>query len=329
MSKTAFPTKLFAPLLLLATELLLPAGWAHAAWPDKPIRLIVPSAVGGSPDVAMRILAEQLSKSLGQQIIIDNRPGASGNIGMEQAAKSAADGYTLVYVNVGTLSINRALFARLPYDPDKDFALVSQVLTTCNLLAVNPALPVRSVRELIDYAKKNPGKLTLASAGNGTTGHLGGEMFKAMTGTFIVHIPYRGSGPAITDLIGGQVDMMFDNLVSITPHAKSGKVRALGVSSPARSPVFPQLPTVAEAGVPGYETAAWGGVAVPAGTPRDIVTRLNAEINKALQTASLKEKFGAIGADPVGGNPEQFAALVKSETPKWAEVVKRSGAKID
>ena len=322
--------RLFRYLRTLFTVLVLSAaGFAHAAWPDKPIRLIVPSAVGGSPDVAMRILADQLSKALGQQIIVDNRPGASGNIGMETAAKAPADGYTLVYVNVGTLAINRALFNRLPYDPDKDFSLVAQVLTTCNLLAVNPALPVQSVRELIDYAKRHPGKLTMASAGNGTTGHLGGELFKAMTGTFIVHIPYRGSGPAITDVIGGQVDLIFDNLVSITPQAKNGKVRPLGVSSLARSPVFPQVPAIAEAGVPGYETAAWGGVAVPAGTPREVVARLNAEINKALLTSALKEKFAAIGADPVGGTPEQFAALVKSETPKWAAVIKQSGAKLD
>jgi tripartite-type tricarboxylate transporter receptor subunit TctC len=228
-----------------------------------------------------------------------------------------------------TLAINKALLPKQPYDPDKDLVLVGQFLSTYNLLAVANSLPVKSVRELIDYARQNPGKLSNASSGNGTTGHLGGELFKIMTGTQIVHVPYKGSPQGITDLIAGQVQLMFDNLTSISPHVRSGKVRGLGVSSLKRSPIFPDLPAIAEAGVPGYETNSWGGIVVPVGTPKAIVVKLNSEINKALQTSTLKERYASIEAEPVGGTPEQFAAFVKKETLKWGDVVRKSGAKID
>lgn len=319
--------------LSLMSVLLLP-GIAHnaqAEYPERPIRLIISSAAGGSPDVVTRILAAELVKQMGQQIVIDNRPGGAQTIGTEMVVRAAPDGYTIGYANVVTLAINKSLLPKQQqsYDPDKDLVLVGQFLSTYNLLAVTNSLPVKSVKELIDYARQNPGKLMNASGGNGTTGHLGGELFKIMTGTQIVHVPYKGSPQGISDLIAGQVNLMFDNLTSISPYAKSGKIRGIGVSSLKRSPIFPDIPTIAEAGVPGYETNAWGGIVVPVGTPQAIVTKLNNEINKALRTSTVKERYAAIEAEPVGGTPEQFSAFVKSETVKWADVVKKSGAKLD
>jgi tripartite-type tricarboxylate transporter receptor subunit TctC len=302
---------------------------AVAAYPDRPIRLIISSAVGGSPDIVTRVLAAELVKQMGQQFVIDNRPGAAQTIGTEMVVRAAPDGYTLGYANVVTLAINKTLLPKQPYDPDRDLTLIGQFLSTHNLLAVHPSLPVKSVRELIDHARKNPGKLLNASAGNGTTGHLGGELFKIMTGTQIVHVPYKGSPQGIQDLMAGQVQLMFDNLTSISPHVKSGKLRGLGVSGPKRSPVFPDMPTIAEAGVPGYVTTAWGGLVAPVGTPRDIINKLNAEVNRALQSPVLKERYAAIDAEPVGGSIEAFARFVKAESVKWGEVVKKSGAKLD
>ena len=318
------------PLLrFLAAAALMAAGSALAAWPEKPIRFIVPSAAGGSPDVVMRVLMQQLSQQLGVPIVVENKPGASFVIGTMDIVRAAPDGYTLGYGNIVSLAINRSLQASLPYDVEKDLTLVSNTLRVFNLLAVNPKLPVNSVKELVAYAKKNPGKLVLASAGNGTTGHLGGELFKAMTGTYILHVPYRGSPQAINDLIAGEAQMMFDNISSIAPHAKSGRVKGIAVSGPRRSPVFPDLPTVAEAGVPGYETVAWGGVMGPAGLPKEIVARLHAEIRKALATPAVLDRYKPLDAEADGGTPEEFLALVRRETPKWADVVKRSGAKLD
>ena len=318
------------PLLrYLAAAALMAAGSALAAWPEKPIRFIVPSAAGGSPDVVMRVLMQQLSQQLGVPIVVENKPGASFVIGTMDIVRAAPDGYTLGYGNIVSLAINRSLQASLPYDVEKDLTLVSNTLRVFNLLAVNPKLPVGTVSELVAYAKKNPGKLVLASAGNGTTGHLGGELFKAMTGTYILHVPYRGSPQAINDLIAGEAQMMFDNIASIAPHAKSGRVKGIAVSGPRRSPVFPDLPTVAEAGVPGYETVAWGGVMGPAKLPREIVARLQQEIRKALAAPAVAERNKALDAEPDGGTPEEFLALVRRETPKWADVVKRSGAKLD
>ena len=315
--------------LLVASALAGAASSAPAAYPERPIRLIISSAAGGSPDVVTRILAAELVKQMGQQIIIDNRPGGAQTIGTEMVVRANPDGYTIGYANVVTLAINKSLLPKQPYDPDTDLALVAHFLSTYNLLCVTNALPVKTVKELIAHAKQNPGKLLNASGGNGTTGHLGGELFKIMTGTQIVHVPYKGSPQGITDLIGGQVHLMFDNLTSISPHVRSGKLRGLGVSSLKRSPIFPDIPTISEAGVPGYETNAWGGIVVPAATPRPIIVKLNAEINTALQTPTLRERYAQIEAEPVGGTPEQFAAYVKKETVKWAEVVKKSGAKVD
>ena len=315
----------------LGVALALAAGGAGAEYPERPIRLIISSAAGGSPDIVTRILAVELVRQMGQQIVIDNRPGAAQTIGTDMVVHANPDGYTVGYANVVTLAINKSLLPKQlqPYDPDKDLVLVGQFLSTFNLLAVTNALPVKSVKELIDYAKQNPGKLLNASAGNGTTGHLGGELFKIMTGAQIVHVPYKGSPQGIQELIAGQVQLMFDNLTSISQHVRSGKLRGLGVSSLKRTPVFPDIPTIAEAGVPGYETNAWGGLVVPVGTPRAIVMKLNAEVNKALQTQNLKQRYATIEAEPVGGTPEEFAAFVKKETVKWADVVKKSGAKLD
>ena len=316
-------------LRALLGSLIALASSAAAEYPERPLRLILSSAPGASSDIVSRILAAELVKQMGQQIIIDNWPGAVQTIGTAMIVRANPDGYTLGYANVVTLAINKALLAKLPYDPDRDLALVGQFLSTYNLLAVANSLPVKSVKELIDYARLNPGRLLNCSSGNGTTGHLGGELFKIMTGTQFVHVPYKGSAQCLTDLASGQIQLIFDNLTSIAPHVKAGRVRGLGVSSMRRSLIFPDIPTIAEAGVPGYETNSWGGMVVPARTPRAIVTKLNAEINKALQSPELRERYAAIEAEPTGGTPEQFAAFVKTEAVKWADVVKKSGAKVD
>jgi len=316
-------------LSALLCSLIALASSAAAEYPERPLRLILSSAPGASSDIVSRILAAELVKQMGQQIIIDNRPGAVQTIGTAMIVRANPDGYTLGYANVVTLAINKALLAKLPYDPDRDLALVGQFLSTYNLLAVANSLPVKSVKELIDYARLNPGRLLNCSSGNGTTGHLGGELFKIMTGTQFVHVPYKGSAQCLTDLASGQIQLIFDNLTSIAPHVKAGRVRGLGVSSVRRSLIFPDIPTIAEAGVPGYETNSWGGMVVPVRTPRAIVLKLNAEINKALQSPELRERYAAIEAEPTGGTPEQFAAFVKTEAVKWADVVKKSGAKVD
>ncbi len=313
---------------LLAALLLAWASISAAAYPEKTIRFIVPSAPGGSPDVLMRLLMQQMSQQMGVSIVVENKPGASFTIGTMDIAKAAPDGYTLGYGNIVSLAINQSLLAKVPYNVDKDLTLISNCVRVFNLLAVNPKLPVQTVQELVAYAKTHPGKLVMASPGNGTTGHLGGELFKALTGTFILHVPYRGSPQAINDLIAGEAHMMFDNLSSITPHAKSGRVRGLGVSGPRRSAVFPDLPAIGES-VPGYETVAWGGVIGPANLPRDVVQKLHAEIRKALAAPAVLERFKALDTEADGGTPEEFVALARREAPKWADVIKRSGAKVD
>lgn len=315
--------------LLIAVSLLACAAFAHAAYPEKPIRFVVPSAAGGSVDVLMRILTTQLSAQMGVPFVIENKPGASFVLGTMDIVKAPPDGYTLGYGNLVSLAINKSLLGSVPYEVEKDLTLVSNCLRVFNLLAVNNKLPVNSVQELIAYAKKNPGRLTTGSSGNGTTGHLGAELFKAMTGTFIVHVPYKGSPQAINDLMAGNIDMMFDNISSIGPHAKAGRVKGIAVSGPRRSPVFPDLPTIHEAGVTGYETVAWGGVIGPAKLPSEIISKLNLEIRKALAAPAVLKRFAQLDTEPDGGTPEEFMALVKRETPKWAEVIRRSGAKVD
>ncbi|MBC7803940.1 MAG: tripartite tricarboxylate transporter substrate binding protein [Candidatus Parcubacteria bacterium] len=277
----------------------------------------------------MRLLLAEMSKQMGVAFVVENKPGASFVLGTMDIVRAPADGYTLGYGNIVSLAVNRSLLEKVPYDVERDLSLISNCVRVYNMLAVNNSLPVRTVPELIALAKRSPGRLTMASSGNGTTGHLGGELFKAMSGTFILHVPYRGSAQAINDLIGGQVQLMFDNVPSIGPHAKAGRVRAVAVSGPRRSAVFPEIPTVAEAGLPGYETIAWGGIVGPANLPREIVARLQAEIRTAYASPALQERYRNLDTEIDGGTPEQFLALVRSETPKWAAVVKRSGAKVD
>lgn len=298
------------------------------SYPSKPIRLVVPSAAGGAPDVICRLLSNELSVALGQPIIIDNKPSAGGALGMSEIARAAPDGYTLGYGNVVTLAINKSLYAKLPYDPDS-LTSIALMGTVQNALVVRNELPVKTVRELIEYAKARPGRLNMGSAGNGTTGHLGGELFKSLTGTFITHVPYRGSSTAIQDLIGGQIDMMFDNLTSIGPHIKNGRVSALGVSGKRRSPLFTQLPTIDEAGVKGYETTAWGGIVGPKGLPVEMVERLNVEINRILSTPSIREKYTQMAFETMASPSNLLLTMAKIESPRWAEVVKRSGAKVE
>ncbi len=316
----------FVVLAIFAATL---ATSARAEFPEKPIRLIVPQAPGSATDTIARILGAELGKSIGQQVIVDNRPGGALTIGLDLTAKSDPDGYTICMGPIGALAITRHMVAKLPYDIERDFQPVALVTRGHLLLAVTPSLPVASVKELIDYAKKNPGKLSNASSSNGSPGHVGGELFKYMTGTQIVHVPYRGGAAAINDLISGRVHLMFESLNSIAPFVRSDKIRALAVSGPRRSPGFPDLPTVAEAGVPGYEAATWSGVIAPANVPRPIIDKLNAMINKAIASKAFVDRFAMIGDEPAGGTPEEFGALIRKDSAKWADVVKRSGAKLD
>ena len=317
-----------ASMRILAAVLLFAFGAAHAAWPEKPIRFVVPSAPGGSPDVLMRILAQQLSVQLGVAFVIDNKPGGSYVPGTMDIVCALSDGYTLGYGNIVSLAINYSLLQKVPYLVERDLTLVSNCVNVFNMLAVSNDLPVRTVPELIAYARKNPGKLTNGSSGNGTTGHLGGELFKMMTGTAIVHVPYKGSPQAINDLMAGRIQVMFDNVPSIGPHVKAGRVRGLGVSSLVRAAQFPQIPAIAES-VPGYQTNSWGGVIGPAGLPPEIVKRLAAEIRKALAAPEVAERYRILDTEPDGSGPEAFAELVRRETRKWGDVVSRSGAKVD
>src|SRR5438477_3040941 len=302
---------------------------AHAqTYPTKPIRLVVPFPPGGATDILARDVAQKLTEAWGQAVIVDNRPGAGGNIGSELVAKSAPDGYTLEMGTVGTHAINASLYAKMPYDHVKDFTPIILVASVPNVLVVNPAVPVNSVRELIAYAKANPGKLNFASSGSGTSVHLSGELFKVMAGVQMTHVPYKGSSPALTDLIGGQVQLMFDNLPSSLAFIKAGKLRALAVTSASRAPALPDVPTVADT-VPGFEASSWFGVLAPAGTPPEIIARINGEVTKWLATPEAKEKLTAQGANVAGGTPQDFAKHIQAETAKWAKVVKESGAKVD
>ncbi len=315
-------------LVLLLLAVAVPPA-ARAEYPDRPIRFIVPQAAGSATDTVSRLLAAELGPILGTQVIVDDRPGAALTLGLDLLAKSAPDGYTIGMGPIGALAITRHMVKKLPYDIERDFAPIALVLRGHLLLAVTPSLPVHSVQELIAYAKTNPGKLLNASSSNGSPGHVGGELFKYMTGTQIVHVPYKGGAAAIQDLIAGRVQVMFESLNSIAPFARSGAVRALAVGSDHRSAAFPDLPTIAEAGVPGYEAGTWTGVIAPAGVPKAIVAKLNAAINRAVTSESFKARYAKIGDEPGGGTPEEFAALIKSDSAKWAEVVQRSGARIE
>ena len=320
-----------------AAALLLPTrATAQTAWPNKSVRIVVPFAAGGTTDILARALAPELQRVFGQPFVIDNKPGAGGNNGSAEVAKAPADGYTLLMGTVGTHAINPSLYPKMPYDHVKDFVPVTLVAGVPNVLVINPATAqkynVNSVADFVKALKANPGRLNMASSGNGTSIHLAGELFKSMTGNFMVHLPYRGSGPALIDLIAGNVDVMFDNLPSALPHIKSGRLKALAVTSAARSGALPDVPTVEEVGgvvLKGYEASSWFGLLAPAGTPTEVVTRVQQETAKALATPAMKERLLAQGAIPSGITSAEFVRFVDAETKKWARVVKASGAKVD
>ncbi|MDB5905773.1 MAG: protein bugT-like protein [Betaproteobacteria bacterium] len=313
-----------------ATFLLTNSMAIHAqTYPTKPLRMVVPFPPGGTSDFLGRVAAQKLGEALGQQVIVDNRPGAGGNIGTELVAKSPPDGYTLLTDPGSTLTINPSLFAKLPFDPLKDFAPVTILAAVPNLLVVHPSLPVRNVKELIALAKAKPGQLNYASSGAGQSTHLSMELFKSMAHVNMIHVAYKGSSPAITDLLGGHVLLMFDNMPSALPHAKAGKLRGIAVSTARRSPVMPDVPTVAESGLPGFEVSVWFAVLAPAATPREIVERLNGILVKALQSPDVRERLSSQGAEPIGDTPADFTAVMKRDLAKWAKVVKDANIKLD
>jgi tripartite-type tricarboxylate transporter receptor subunit TctC len=298
-------------------------------FPSKPITIIVPFSAGGTTDILARIVGVKLGEVTGQTVIIDNRPGAGGNIGSALVARAKPDGYTLLMGTVGTHAINQTLYPKLNFDPIKDFAPLTRVANLPNLLVVHPSVPVKNVQELISYAKANPGKLNFGSSGNGSSIHLSGELFKNMTGIDMQHVPYKGSAPAVTDLLGGQISMMFDNMPSAIQHVKSGKLRPLAVTTAKRSPALPNVPTIEEAGVKGYEATSWFGLLAPDGTPPAVVNKLNADLVKILAMPDVKKQMAEQGAEPYSETPAAFAGFIKAETAKWAKVVKASGAVVD
>jgi tripartite-type tricarboxylate transporter receptor subunit TctC len=320
--------------LVMASSLVTLPAAAQSAWPSKPVKIIVPFAPGGTTDILARAMAPELAKAFGQPFVVENRAGAGGNVGADAVAKSPADGYTLLMGTVGTHAINKALYEKMPFDSQKDFAPITLVAGVPNVMVMNTekaaSMRIATVADFIRYAKANPGKLSMASSGNGTSIHLAGELFKSMTGTFMTHIPYRGSGPALLDLVGGNVDVMFDNLPSALPQIKGGKLKAFAVTSAQRSAALPDLPTVEEAGqLKGFDASSWFGLLAPAGTPPEIVNRVQQEVAKSLGTAAVKEKLLAQGAIPGGNTPQQFTDFINAEHKKWAQVVKASGAKVD
>lgn len=320
----AFTPRLAAALLAVS------AGAAIAqTYPVKPVRMIVPFPAGGATDIVGRLIAQKLSETWSQQVIVDNRGGAGGTIGSDVAAKSAPDGYTILVATSSTHAIAPSLYSKLPYDPVRDFAPVTLIASATILLAVHPSVPASNVRELIALAKRQPQALSFASSGNGGISHLIGEQFKSMAGVQMLHVPYKGDTPALVDLVSGQVSLMFGTAVSFLPYVKAGRLKALAVTNPKRSPVVPDIPTVAESGLPGFEALQWFGIFAPAGTPKDIVARLNADIVKILRQPDVRERLTSLGADVVGNTPEQFAAFLKADAAKWARIVKESGAKID
>ena len=315
--------------LMIAALLALSPHAAAQAWPGKPIKLVAPSTPGDAPDVIARLFADKLSIALGQPVVVENRPGAGGVVGSDAVAKAAPDGYTLIMGNAGSHGINAAVYANLPYDIQRDFAPVSQVAVSPNVMVINPAVPANTVAEFIAYAKSRPGKLSYASGGNGSSAHMSMELFKSMAGVEIEHIPYKGSSPALTDVVSGQVAVFIGNMPPTVPLIKAGKLRALAVTTKSRSALMPELPTIAESGLPGFETVAWFGVLAPAGTPPDIVHRLSAEIAKIARSPEMREKLLAMGAEPVGGTPEEFKAVIDRDIAKWKALAQKVGIKID
>ena len=302
---------------------------AAQGWPSKPIKYVVPFAPGGTTDILGRTIAEKLSTALGQPVVVENKPGAGGGVGAEFVSKQPGDGYTIMGGTISTHAINASLYKNLGYDPVRDFVPITLIARLPNMLVVNPGVPANNVKELIALLKASPGKYSFASAGNGTSQHLSGELFKTMTGADMQHVPYKGSPPALADVVGGNVAMTFDNITTAWPLAKGGKLRALAVTTAQRSSVAPDVPTLAEAGLAGYEVGSWQGVFAPAGTPPEIVRRLNAEIVKIVNLPEVREKLTGLGAEPAPMTSEAFGAMVRSEVAKWAEVVKKSGAKVD
>ena len=325
-----FALRSLAAAVVLGAGLLasVPAA-AQAAYPSKPITMIVPFSAGGTTDILARIVGQALTAELGQSVIIDNRAGAGGNIGGQAAARSPADGYTLFMGTVGTHAINAALYKKMPFDPIKDFAPLTRVANVPNLLVANPAQPFRTVKELVAYAKAHPGQLNFGSSGNGSSIHLSGELFKTMAKVDMQHVPYKGSAPAVTDLLGNQIAIMFDNMPSAIQHVRSGKLHPIAVTTAKRSPELPDVPTIAEAGVPGYEATSWFGLFVPAGTPPAVVSKLNTAIVKVLAKADIKKKINEQGAEVYSETPAQFSAFIQKESLKWGKVVRESGASVD
>lgn len=332
MFNASFPLSRRRGLQALAAASLLALGAAPALaqnpYPSKPINMIVPFSAGGTTDILARVVGQALTVELGQSVIIDNRPGAGGNIGGLAASRAPADGYTLFMGTVGTHAINAALYSKMPFDPIKDFAPLSRVANVPNLLVAHPSQPFKTVQEMIAYAKANPGKLNFGSSGSGSSIHLSGELFKSMTGVDMVHVPYKGSAPAVTDLLGNQIAIMFDNMPSAIQHVRSGKLRPIAVTTAKRSPELPDVPTVAEAGVPGYEATSWFGLWVPAKTPVDIQKKLHAAIAKVLKDPAVIKKINDQGGEVVIDSQEGFAKFIDAEAKKWGKVVKDSGASV-
>ena len=313
-----------AAVLLLSTS-AIPA----ADYPTRPVRFVLGFAPGGASDTMARTIATRLSENLGQPVVIDNRPGAGGNIAAEIVARSAANGYTMLLGNNGILAVNVSLYPKLGFDPVKDFAPVVLIASQPNILVVHPAVTAGSVKDLVALAKSKPGQLNYASPGNGTTGHLAAELFKRMVGVEYTIIPFKGGGPAALAMLSGECQFTFATALSVQPHIKAGKLRALAVTTAKRSASFPGLPTVAEAGVPGFDAITWHGIVVPAGTPKPVIARLNSEFNKLLQTADMRERLMALGSDIIGGEPKQLTDYMRVEIPRWAKVIKESGARAD
>jgi tripartite-type tricarboxylate transporter receptor subunit TctC len=321
MSKKLWTTGVLAALML-ATP-------AFAQYPAKPIRIIVPFPAGGSADIMARVVGQKMTETWGQQMVIDNRPGAGGNIAAEVAAKSAPDGYTLFLCTVGTHAIHQTLYDKLPFDPMKDFSAVAYIAGVPNVVVVHPSIPVKSVKELIAFIKTRPGQINFGSPGAGSSVHMSGEMLKVMAGLDMTHIPYKGNPQAVTDLVAGQIQLMITNMPPVVPYIQSGRLRALAVTTKTRSLALPDLPTMEEAGLPGYESSAWFGLVSPAAVPRDIVNKLNAEVVRIVGLEDVKRSLASQGADPLVMTPDEFGAFMRAETAKWAKIIKASGARAD
>ena len=314
---------------LFAIALLLPLTALGQAFPSKALRIVVPFTPAGAVDIATRSIANEMTRILGQPVAVENKPGAGGNLGVIDVARAAPDGYSMVMSTSGIQAINPALYAKMPLDPNKELASVAPIVSLSNVLVVHPSVPAKSVKDIIDLAKKDPGKWTYASSGNGTSIHMSGAMFTQLTGTDILHIPYKGSAPAVTDLLAGQTNMMFDNIPSSLPHIRSGKLRALATTGAKRDAALPDLPTIAESGVKGYESGVWFGLMVPAATPRDIITRLNAAAVQGAKAPEFVKRMTDLGYNIIPGSPEDMANMLKAEIARWTPIVKASGAKVD